>query len=66
LTACPVQAFSAAGYDVDACARWLRKPEGADCLGGGCLARRACPVGADYAQAPEQARFHMAAFFAAR
>ncbi len=66
LTACPVEAFSMTSYDVDACAGWLRTDEGGDCLGGGCLARRACPVGADYAQAPEQARFHMKAFLAAR
>jgi hypothetical protein len=66
LTACPVEAFSATGFDVDVCADWLRKREGAACLGGGCLARRACPVGADYAQALEQAGFHMRAFLAAR
>jgi len=66
LTACPVHAFSASRYDVDTCAGWLRTGEGAACLEGGCLARRACPVGADYDQAPEQARFHMAAFLAAR
>jgi hypothetical protein len=66
LKACPVEAFSAAGYDVEACAGWLREDEGAGCLGGGCLARRACPVGRDYTPTPEQARFHMAAFLAAR
>jgi hypothetical protein len=66
LKACPVEAFSTAGYDVEACAGWLRQDEGASCLGGGCLARRACPIGPDYAQTPEQARFHMAAFLAAR
>jgi len=66
LSACPAEAFSATGYDVAACAGWLRKGEDVACLCGGCLARRACPVGADFAQAPEQARFHMAAFLAAR
>jgi hypothetical protein len=66
LKACPVSAFSAAGYDVDACAGWLRGGEGAACFGGGCLARRACPVGREYVQSPEQAHFHMAAFLAAR
>jgi ferredoxin len=66
LTACPVEAFSATSYDVAACAGWLRKREDVAGLDGGCLARRACPVGAAYAQAPEQARFHMAAFLAAR
>ena len=66
LAACPVTAFTAAGYDVEACAAWLREPSGRECRDGGCLARRACPAGADFAQAPEQARFHMAAFLAAR
>jgi len=33
---------------------------------GGCLARRACPVGAEHAHQPAQAAFHMRAFLAAR
>ncbi len=66
LSACPVAAFSSSGFDVEACAGWLRSPEGGGCREDGCLARRACPVGAAFAQAPEQARFHMAAFIAAR
>jgi ferredoxin len=66
LSACPVGAFSAAGYAVEACAEYLRLPGGKDCMDSGCRARRACPIGRDYAQSPEQARFHMAAFLAAR
>jgi len=62
LSRCPVGAFSASGYDVPACARHLQSPEGADCLQGGCLARRACPVGADYQQQAAQNAFHMRAF----
>jgi hypothetical protein len=65
-SACPVGAFTGDGYDVAACADWLKRPEGRACMDGGCLARRACPVGRDYAQAPRQAAFHMAAFLAAR
>ncbi len=65
LSRCPVGAFSASGYDVPACARHLQSPAGADCLQGGCLARRACPVGADYQQLPAQNAFHMRAFFKA-
>ena len=65
LSACPVGAFSLAGYDVDACAVWLRS-EGAACREGGCLARRACPVGREFTQSADQAAFHMAAFLAAR
>ncbi len=33
---------------------------------GGCLARRACPVGAEQAHGPEQAAFTMRAFLRAR
>ena len=62
LKTCPVGAFSKAGYDVAACAAHLRSAAGADCMGGGCLARRACPVGADHAYGPEQVRFLMRAF----
>jgi hypothetical protein len=66
LSACPVEAFSADGYDVAACAAHLKSPAGADCMTGGCLARRACPVGAEHAHGPEQAAFTMRAFLRAR
>jgi epoxyqueuosine reductase QueG len=66
LTTCPVGAFTPAGYDVEACADWLRSAKGGACLAGGCLARRACPVGREFAHTAEQAAFHMRAFLAAR
>lgn len=59
LAACPVGAFTDAGYDWQGCRAHVRT-EGEACRSGGCLARHACPVGAPYA--PEQAAFHMAAF----
>ncbi|NIA68945.1 hypothetical protein HBA54_10105 [Pelagibius litoralis] len=68
LTACPVDAFTqvkastAAGYDVAACTAHLQTPAGADCLSGGCLARRACPVAAEFCYEAPQAAFHMSAF----
>ena len=66
LRGCPVSAFGASGFDAGACARELaRVPEPA-CMGGACLARRACPVGRDYAYLPAQARFHMRAFLEAQ
>lgn len=61
LTACPVNAFTEDGYDVAACKAHVSAPEGADCREGGCLARRACPVGKGL-RLPEQAAFHMQAF----
>ena len=66
LSACPVGAFSPAGYDVPACAGHLKRAEGADCMEAGCRARRACPVGAEHAYEPEQAGFGMRAFLRAR
>lgn len=65
LTTCPVGAFSANGYDVPVCVRHIGDDRGAECLDGGCLARRACPVGAAYQYAPGQMSFHMRAFLAA-
>jgi hypothetical protein len=62
LKTCPVGAFSEAGYDVAACADHLRSTAGGDCMAFGCRARRACPVGADQAYGPEQARFLMRGF----
>lgn len=64
LSACPVGAFGDGSYDVAACAAHTASAAGADCRGGGCLARRACPVGQAYGH--EQAAFYMAAFLAAR
>jgi len=66
LSACPVGAFGADGYDVGACAAHLRRPAGLACMDGGCLARRACPVGGEHAHGPAQAAFHMRAFLRAR
>jgi hypothetical protein len=66
LNACPVGAFSAGGYDVAACAAHLNSAAGADCMAGGCLARRACPVGAERSHGREQARFAMRAFLRAQ
>jgi hypothetical protein len=66
LGACPVGAFSAEGYDVAACAAHLREAAGAECMERGCLARRACPVGAQHRHGAAQAVFTMRAFLRAR
>lgn len=62
LAACPVGVFSGRSYDVPACVDHIRSTAGVDCREAGCRARRACPVGREYAYEPAQARFHMAAF----
>ena len=66
LSACPVGAFSPAGYDVAACAGHLENAAGADCMSLGCRARRACPIGAEHPYSPEQASLTMRAFLRAR
>ena len=66
LKTCPVGAFSGADYDVAACVGHLQSAAGGDCMGGGCRARRACPVGAEHAYGVEQANFIMRAFLRAR
>lgn len=66
LTACPVGAFTSAGYDVPACVTHIAALAGAECMGVGCLARRACPVGAEHRHVPAQAEFHQRAFLGAQ
>ncbi|MBA3911240.1 MAG: ferredoxin [Rhodobacter sp.] len=62
LTACPARALTAEGYDVPACHSFLNQPEGQECMTGGCLVRRACPVSQSYARLPEQSAYHMRQF----
>lgn len=62
LAACPVGALTRAGYDLPACHGFLDRPEGQDCMTGGCLVRRACPVSQSYARLPEQSGYHMRQF----
>ncbi|EAR52459.1 hypothetical protein OG2516_08277 [Oceanicola granulosus HTCC2516] len=64
LSACPVGAFASGTYDVPRCKGWLGRPEGAACRDGGCLVRRACPVGRERRR-PAQSAFHMRAFHGA-
>lgn len=62
--ACPVSAFSDEGYDAAACARHLLSDQDAPCWQG-CLARKACTVGAAHAYEPSHAKFYMDAFTSA-
>lgn len=62
LTSCPVQAFRPEGLDLVRCRAHLRAAVGRACYERACLARAACPVGAEHHYGPEQARFHVAAF----
>jgi hypothetical protein len=62
LSACPALAFSKRGYEVRSCLGELAGKDAGSCVALGCLARRACPIGADYRYSPAQACFHMKAF----
>jgi len=62
LSSCPVHAFRGGTFDVDSCVGHVLSAAGTECRERGCLARRACPVAAEFRYAEEQARFHMQAF----
>jgi hypothetical protein len=62
LTACPAGALTGAGYDVPACHAFLDRPQGQDCLSGGCHVRRACPLSQSYGRVAEQSAYHMRQF----
>lgn len=66
LAACPADVFASGQYDVPACVGHVDSTAGKECRTAGCLARRACPVGLQYAYGPEQARFHMEKFLKAQ
>jgi hypothetical protein len=62
LTHCPVGAVAPSSFDAAGCRSHLRTAEAqAGCMASGCLARNACPMGAEYRYPQEQLRFHMAA-----
>ena len=72
LTHCPVSAFSGSGFAVETCRSYLDSIQSsqtdssfsatANCMDGGCAARNACPVGADWRYGEAQLQFHMQAF----
>ena len=62
LIPCPVGAVRDGAFDAAGCAAWLADRPRCECREAGCLARRACPAGREYAYRREHAAFHMAAF----
>lgn len=62
LTTCPVEAVTLDTFNLKDCRSHVHSPEGeVGCRMLGCLARDACPVGAEHRYPAEQLRFHMAA-----
>ncbi len=66
LGTCPVSAFTPSSFDDLACAGHVTSRRGTSCHKRACLARRACPVGREYAYVPAQAEFHMDSFLDGR
>ena len=62
LVACPIDAFSASGFDYQGCRDYLHSPASQPCRDQGCGARNACPVGARHRYPDAQVHFHMRAF----
>ena len=62
LKACPVDAYSPAGFAHGACLSHVRGAAGGTCRTLGCLDRNACPHGAAYRYPAEVQAFHMASF----
>ncbi|MCF6444260.1 ferredoxin [Nereida sp. MMG025] len=60
LSACPIGALSADGYDVPNCKSYITGTD--DCLSAGCKVRRACPVSQKFDRSMAQSAFHMKAF----
>jgi len=61
LHSCPVGAVKQGAFGLDDCHRHVRTT-GSGCRSAGCMARRACPIGAEHAYLPAQASFHMRSF----
>lgn len=62
LSACPVEAFTGTTLEADLCRTHLASGEDPDCMGIGCRARAACPVGKAYEYPQAQVQFHMRSF----
>ncbi|MCO5084867.1 MAG: hypothetical protein M9955_24800 [Rhizobiaceae bacterium] len=62
LKACPVEAYTEAGFDYRGCLAFASSARGGDCREKGCLDRNACPHGAGYRYPAAIQAFHMASF----
>lgn len=62
LTACPVGALTAGGYDLPRCHAHLDGAGAATCMTQGCAVRASCPAGEEYGRMPAQSAFHMGHF----
>lgn len=61
-TVCPVEAFKPDRFEADDCAHHVESAAGETCRNRGCMSRRACPVGREYAYPQAAQHFHGAHF----
>ncbi|MDQ6433028.1 hypothetical protein RB623_03055 [Mesorhizobium sp. LHD-90] len=62
MKACPVDAYTDAGFAYEGCLSHVRSAAGEACMTKGCLDRNACPHGTAYRYPAEVQAFHMRAF----
>ncbi len=62
LHACPVDAYSATGFEYQRCVTHVRGPTGEACRTHGCLDRNACPYGTEHRYPAEMQAFIMRAY----
>jgi hypothetical protein len=65
-SACPVDALTVEGYDLDRCHGYLDTLPGQSCMTRGCAVRRACPISQKYGRSEKQSAFHMERFHPCR
>lgn len=62
LKACPVDAYSEAGFAYERCLEHVRGASGGGCRTQGCLDRNACPYGVAYRYPADVQAFHMKSY----
>ncbi|NNJ67835.1 MAG: ferredoxin [Boseongicola sp.] len=66
LSACPVSALTASGYNLAACHAFLDTADGQSCMKSGCNVRKTCPQSQKYHRMTAQSAFHMDQFHSCR
>ena len=65
LKVCPADAFGPTAFNAIACLTHVQGIDGGACRQGGCMARRACPIGREYLYPRPSQAFHTSAFMRA-
>ena len=62
IIACPVNALTPKGYDIQNCYDFLNTKQGETCMKNSCKVRTACPISVAVNRNPEHSLLHMNAF----